>query len=253
MGKLVRITPELAHVPDALPAFLLKADRPLPYRWWTRLSDHLAGRRDRLYSDTITLNEPPVAQSPWLQRQLAECATALARGRTRTEALVAVLDRELASLAADADQQAEALASLQAQLVELESAPVGDGIVGAGEVFSPPHERQQRRRRERAAQFAQLQRATADAEAARRDIDRQINTLNQERRSHWVVLQERSRQLVELYQRRVCTYTRGMEQRRKGIVLTAPTVATPAWVSAQLGTGGVDAAGAAAHLRLATH
>lgn len=248
--RTITITPELAHVPNALPTFLLKADRPLPYRWWTRLSDHFAGRRDRTFTEEIANSDAPVVESPWLQRQLAECANAIARGRTRTEALVAVLDRELAALSSNVEQQEGVIASLTSQIATLQDAPVTDEVVGAGERYSDPSERLQRRHRERSIVLGQLRQSLTVAQDARRDLGRQIGTINQERRSHWVVLQERSRQLTELYQRRVCTYTRGMEQRRKGVLLTAPTVTMPSWASAALGTGGLDDSPAAPIFRL---
>lgn len=239
MKKLRALSPDLAHVPNALPAFMLKADRPLPYRWWTRLSDHSAGRRDRTQSETIS-SDAPVASSPWLQRQLAECANAIAVGRTRTEALVAVLDHELAAMLAAVDQHEAALADLSAKLRELIAEPVNDAAIGPGGPYSTPQERLRRNQDQRAAELSSLRNAIQTTESTTRELARRIGQLQQDRRSHWVVLQERSRQLVELTQRRVATYTRGLELRRKGIVFTAPTVTAPHWVSAELGTGGLE-------------
>ena len=240
MNRLLPITPDLAHVPNALPVFTMRADRPLPYRWWTRLSDHLAGRRDRVNSEASLATNNAVAESPWLHRLLAECATAIARGRTRTEALVAVLDRELAHLHAGVQQHEDTLETVARQINDLLDQPITDEIVGAGERYSDPDERLRRHQLNRASELNRLRQQAEAARNAKRRLMREIGTLQQERRSHWVVLQERSRQLVELYQRRACSYVRGMERRRQGIVLTAPTVSAPVWSVADLGTGGLE-------------
>lgn len=234
--------PEHARVPQALPAFLLRPDQPPVYRWWRRVLDRWAGVRDRTPAPEHREGATPVADSPWLRRLLAECAAAIAVGRTRTDALVAVLDVECARVRAEIEVLEGVLDELDEARSAADQETIDDTIVGPGELYSPPEERLQRRARQKADKIARLQ-AQADAVQARlRSARQELGVLEQERRSHWSVLQERTRLLVEHYQRRAGSYTRGLERRRRRVFFVTPTVVAPDWVRADLGTGGIDTA-----------
>ena len=64
--------PSHARVPEALSPFLAAPDRPIPYRWWTRLLDHWAGRRDRTAPLHDSSSEIVEADTPWLRRLAAD-------------------------------------------------------------------------------------------------------------------------------------------------------------------------------------
>lgn len=230
--------PEHARVPKALPTFLLEPDRPPRYRWWQRLLDQWSGIRDRMPAAQHSEPPNPVADSPWLQRLLAECAASIAVGRTRTDGLVAILDKERATLRSEAAAVEQEYDTLRKALDEAEGTPVDDGVHGAGEQYSTAAERLQRRQRRKSEEIARL-RSRMDAAAERlRLVKQAIGVLEQERRSHWSVLQERARVLTEHYQRRAASYTRGLERRRRRVYFTTPTVSAPDWVHADLGSGG---------------
>lgn len=241
--KSLTLSPDHAHLPRAFHSFLLVPDRPLRYGLWLRFRDTWAGGRDRSTDPNAgsEWSESPV-RSPWLQRLEAECATALAAGRTRAEALVAVIERDRAEL----ESEAAALQLMLSELNESQGATEpepDDAVVGVGERYSSPAERIARRRWEQAGKRARLASDTSAAKARRRAVVQQIAVLEQERRSHWTVLQERGRQLLAHYQRRAGTYTRAMERRREGERLIAPTLPVPEWLGADLGTAGQQAAG----------
>ena len=249
--KSLTLSPDHAHLPRAFHAFLLVPDRPPRYGLWLRARDAWAGWRDRS-TDPNAESERDAAPvtSPWLQRLEAEYATALAAGRTRAEALVAVIDGERAEL----ESEAASLGLLLAQLDARHSAPEpepDDAILGVGERYSTPAERLARRRWEQAGRRARLTSDTSGAEARRRAVVQRIAVLEQERRSHWTLLQQRGRLLQAHYQRRAGTYTRAMERRREGQRLTAPAMPAPAWLGAELGdvprpSGAISAAASAA-------
>lgn len=51
-----------------------------------------------------------------------------------------MLDRELAALSSNVEQQEGVIASLTSQIATLQDAPVTDEVVGAGERYSDPSE-----------------------------------------------------------------------------------------------------------------
>ena len=233
--KQLPITPDLAQLPGALPVLLLTPDRPLRYGWMARARDHWAGRLDR--TPVGQSHEPgEVAWSAWLQRLTAECHNAIARGRTRTEALIAVLDKERATLEAEARKAEVLVTQLERDIAEQQAAPARDRR--PGEAFSPDEEVRDRVNLERGTALARLRSAKAEAEDRQRSVLHQIHVIVTQRHSHWAVLQERTRLLVEHHQRRASTYARGMSRPWKGITYVAPVIHTPAWAHAELGTGG---------------
>lgn len=242
MATKIELGPEHAHVPDALTFFLLRPGKPLRYSWLTRLGDRWAGRMDRTDAPATTGGEPPVADTPWLKRLTSECGNIIASERVRTEALVAIIDRERAELTARLSRVEAVAAANQAELDRLAKDPPfsGDAVVGAGEQYSPAEERLQRRHRERARTVAALVDGVNSAKAEALQITSRLQILKQERHSHWVVLLERIRTLVEHYRRRIGTYVRAMEHRRGGITWQVPDLPHPAWAVAELGLGSPD-------------
>lgn len=238
--KKNRLSPSHARVPEALATFLTAPDRPMPYRWWTRLGDRWAGRRDRTAPLHDPVPEVAEADTPWLRSLAAACANAVATGRVRAEALVSILDRERAALLGEIDQAKLAVAELTADLARVESVPITGDAVGTGEMYSPSDERLRRRRHERTQRSAALSGQLGAARARLADAHRQLEVIEQERKSHWIVLQERARILIEHHQRRAATYTRALENRRSGQFWAVPRLEVPAWARADLGTGGHD-------------
>ncbi|TRY16873.1 hypothetical protein FOJ82_13450 [Tessaracoccus rhinocerotis] len=236
----VAISADQAHIPDALPVFLLVPDEPLRYGWWTRTRDHWAGRQDRLRG-TEHMEPLQTASSAWLQRLFAECGNAVAQGRSRTDALVALLDKEQAALAAEERVAADHIGQLASDLAELQGSPLRESL-GAGEGFSDDDEVLRRKALERQTALAQLRTAQTQAAERRRTVLQQIDVIVTQKRSHWSVLQERTRQLLEHYQRRASTYARGMSRPSRGITFLAPVLPMPDWAAAELGTGGYTAA-----------
>ncbi len=239
MFRKVPIGPQHARVPEALPAFLLVPDRPPVYRWWRRLFDQWAGMRDRTPAAHAPSDEIPTADSPWLQRLLSECGTAIAVGRTRTDALVAILDKEIAQLRAEEETLTESISALGEERDDVEGTELDPGIVGVGEQYSPRDERLRRRQLQKAGELSRLDGQRTAAQGRLRSIRQEIGILEQERRSHWSVFQERTRLLTEYYQRRAGSYTRGLERRRRRMFFVTPTVTAPDWAVADLGTGGI--------------
>lgn len=239
MTRAPETTPEEAHIPQALGIFLQEPEKPMKYSWWARFWDRRAGRADRTKPPTNT-GDVPVADTPWLRRLRGECGTMIAKERVRTEALVAVIDRELQELRARhyrAEVVIEQASNAEGRRVsELE---ITDDVVGAGEHYSSPEERIQRRRRERTQAMDRLRRRREAAEAELLELAPRIEVLTQERTSHWVLLQERCRRLVEHHQRRAGTYVRAMERRRDGVVWRVPELDILGWAAAQPGTGGL--------------
>lgn len=238
MARAPETTPEDAHIPQALGPFLQEPEKPMKYSWWARFWDRRAGRADRTKPPTNT-GDVPVADTPWLRRLRGECGTIIAKERVRTEALVAVIDRELQELRARhyrAEVVIEQASNAEGRVSELE---ITDDVVGAGEHYSSPEERIQRRRRERTQAMDRLMRRREAAEAELLELAPRIEVLTQERTSHWVLLQERCRRLVEHHQRRAGTYVRAMERRRDGVVWRVPELDIPGWAAAQPGTGGL--------------
>lgn len=250
--RSIELTSELAHVPSALPVFLLHPERPLRYGWWARSRDSWDGRRDRgCVSEASGGSEPSTAETPWLRRLRAECHNAIGQERTRTEALVAVLDREIAALKAQIAAAETAGAQREEERRQSDATPVTDAVVGAGEIYSPADERVQRRRLERATTSARLAGQAAAAHEARRTASQQLDVVVQERRNHWIVLQERARVLAEHYQRRASTYIRALERPRRGERFDVPDMGVPDWASADLGAGGRISATAPQPMKLA--
>ena len=240
MARAPETTPEDAHIPQALGTFLQEPEKPMRYSWWARFWDRRAGRADRT-KPPADANGVPVADTPWLRRLRGECGTIIAKERVRTEALVAVIDRELQELRARCDR-ARATAEQASEAEErLSAREITDDVVGAGEHYSSPGERIQRRCRERARAVERLRKRREAAEAELLDLAPRIEVLEQERNSHWVLLQERCRRLVEHHQRRAGTYVRAMERRRDGVVWRVPEFDIPGWAAAQPGTGGLSA------------
>lgn len=237
MKKKINLTPADARVPAALNPFLAVPDRPMRYRWWTRFGDHSAGRSDRPRPVRDSQPELTVADTPWLRRLTADCANAIAAGRARSEALVSIIDRERAMVIGDITAAKLACSSLPAKLAAVAATPVDDGIVGTGEAHSSSEERLQRRHLELGQQEAALNRQLHEATHKQAEAEKTLAVLEQERLSHWVVLQERTRHLTEYYQRRAATYTRGLENRRRGQFWIVPTLIIPDWAAAELGTG----------------
>ncbi|SHJ61181.1 hypothetical protein SAMN02745244_02886 [Tessaracoccus bendigoensis DSM 12906] len=238
--KKIRISPSHASVPEALAPFLAAPDRPVPYRWWTRLSDRWAGRRDRVASRHQPTPEVAEADTPWLRRLIADCNNAVATGRVRTEALVSILDRERATLLGEIDQAKLAIADLTADLSHLDAVPITGDAVGPGEMYSSSEERLRRRRHERNQRSGRLNGLLGAARARLADAHKRVEIIEQERKSHWVVLQERTRVLTEYHQRRAATYTGALENRRSGQFWAVPQLEIPDWARADLGTGGRD-------------
>lgn len=237
MAAKIKLGPQHAHIPGALPFFLLRAGKPLPYPLWTRIGDRRAGRRDRAETTRAPGDEVPVADTPWLSRLTSECSTAIASERIRAEALVAIIDRERAELEARLSRANEISDASRAELDKLAAKPVDDGIVGTGERYSQPSERLQRRRLEQAAAIAAAEGRAASATAEMLEIRARLGILDQERRSHLTVLKERARNLTKHYQRRASTYVRALERRRGGITWRVPDIPCPDWAVAELGTG----------------
>lgn len=164
MTRAPETTPEEAHIPQALGTFLQEPEKPMKYSWWARFWDRRAGRADRTKPPTNT-GDVPVADTPWLRRLRGECGTIIAKERVRTEALVAVIDRELQELRARhyrAEVVIEQASNAEGRVSELE---ITDDVVGAGEHYSSPEERIQRRRRERTQAMDRLRRRREAAEA----------------------------------------------------------------------------------------
>lgn len=226
-----------AHVPQALAPFLLAPDKPRPYRWWTRWADAWAGWRDRTEPGGAPTTQ--VADTPWLRRLAADCDNATASGRHRTESLVAVLDRRRAALMAAIEQCRDTIDAAAADVEEHSAAPITAEVVGAGELYSPPDEILRRRRHERDQRVGGAARQLARARAQLRELNQELEVVEQERQSHWVVLQERTRVLIEYYQRRAATYCRALEQRRDRQFWGVPDLRVPGWASSPLGSGGV--------------
>lgn len=239
MAMRIKLSPKHAHIPEVLKFFLLRPGKPLRYWCWTRFWDRWSGRKDRTDASPAPSNEPAVADTPWLTRLTNECGNAIASERIRSEALVAVIDREQAELEARLHRIEAIVATSQAELKRLGEAPIADSIEGAGEQYSPVEERLQRRRRERARAIAALEGKLNSANAETLEIKARLEVLAQERRSHWVVLQERARNLTKHYIRRASTYVRAMEHRRDGVTCRVPDIPSPAWVVAELGSGGL--------------
>ncbi|RRD48755.1 hypothetical protein [Arachnia propionica] len=235
MATKFRLRPDHAHVPDALPFFLLLPGKPLRYSLWSRFWDRWAGRRDRTDATRTSGDDAPVADTPWLTRLVSECSNVITAERIRTEALVAVIDRERAELEARLHRAEAVATSSQAELQRISDAPIGDGIVGTGEQFSSPEERLQRRQLERAAAVSAQEGRIASANAEVLEINARLEVLTQERRSHWAVLRERVRNLVKHYRRRASTYVRAMERRRDGVTWQVPDIPCPDWALADLG------------------
>lgn len=229
--KDLPLTADLAPLPGALPLFLRIADRPLRYRWWTRICDRWAGRRDRT-PVTETYEPGKTASSAWLQQLIAECDTAIAQERSRTEAMVAVLDNKQASLDTTARAAAQYIEEMRQKMEAVHSQPAR--APGAGEKYSREEERQARLALERGAALARLTTAKTQAEERRRAALHEVDVLTSDRRSHGTVLRGRIRLIVEHYQRRASNYVRGMSRPRKGITYTAPLIPIPDWASAEL-------------------
>ena len=229
MTRAPETTPEEAHIPRALGTFLQEPEKPMKYSWWARFWDRRAGRADRTKPPTNT-GDVPVADTPWLRRLRGECGTMIAKERVRTEALVAVIDRELQELRARRDRAEVVIEQAADAEGRVSALKITDDVVGAGEHYSSPEERIQRRCRERTQAMDRLRRRREAAEAELL-----------ERASHWVLLQERCRRLVEYHQRRAGTYVRAMERRRDGVVWRVPELDIPGWAAAHLGTGGLPA------------
>lgn len=227
-------TTDVAHLPDAFAAYQLAHRKPIRYSWWRRFLDGRAGVRDR-YRPATEAPPAPVAETPWLQRLVAECHDSIARERTFTEAAVSVLDGELAMLRAEQEQLAEAEADLTGKLAASHGVALSDAPASAPERFCTPEEIVQRRSAEHASRVASLRGSLDAATNRRRDVGTRIALLEQERVNHWVLLKERARNLAGYHTRRAATYTRKLERRRAGVHFVAPTIEAPEWATAELG------------------
>ncbi|HMR49485.1 MAG TPA: hypothetical protein PKE40_09490 [Arachnia sp.] len=233
--KKFPLTADLAGLPGALPVFLRASERPPRYRWWRRLADRWAGRRDRT---PLTDAEDPLqeAASAWLQQLVAQCEAAVAEERSTTEALIAVLDDKKAGFEAAAREAEAQIVDVKNALEAAHAAP--DRGLGAGEKYSPAEERQTRLTLERRTALARLTTAKTQAEERRRTSLQSAEKLDAARHSHWTMLQERSRLIVTHHQQRASAYAGGMSQPRKGVVYLAPAIPIPEWATAELSTGG---------------
>lgn len=240
MAAKLTIHPDHAHVPNALPVFMLRPSKPLRYPLWTRLSDRWAGRRDRADAPRTAGDEAPVADTPWLNRITGECDHRIAVERVRTEALVAIIEREEADLTARIQRAETIITAGQVELERISEVPISDDVVGSGEHYSPAEERLQRRRLELASARAATQDRITSAADELLEINARLEVLAQERRSHQAVLKERVRNLTKYYQRRAATYVRAMERRRDGITWQVPELRCPDWAVTALGTGNLS-------------
>ena len=135
MTRAPETTPEEAHIPRALGTFLQEPEKPMKYSWWARFWDRRAGRADRTKPPANT-GGVPVADTPWLRRLRGECGTMIAKERVRTEALVAVIDRELQELRARHDRAAVVIEQAADAEGRVSAREITDDVVGAGEHYS---------------------------------------------------------------------------------------------------------------------
>lgn len=243
--KKFQVNADHARVPAALPVFLRRPIQPIRYGLWTKFRDWFDGRRDRgpKSAKAGTDATPQVIVSPWLQRLEAECLNTVAQERSLTESLVTVIGRQIAELQGRGEAAQNTVAKLEDSLATEGSANVTDEAANAAEQYSSPEERLQRRRREQSRRLSTLGSARDAASEVMRVSAEQIAVLDQEKLSHWTVLQQRARVLFEHYQRRAATYTRSMERRRVGELLRVPVFELPDWVFADVGAGRPSARG----------
>lgn len=237
MTKKLPLSPGQAHVPAALEVFRAQPPKPLRYGWWRRWRDGAAGRVDgRVRATGPSASVGVVADTPWLRALAAECGNRVADERARSETLVAILDRERAEAQARLDRLQDLIADREAQLQRFKGTQITDAIVGPGEQYSPPDERLRRRVYELAKAKETARSDIASAAGEMRDAKVRVDVLNQQRDSHWTVLQQRVHYLREHYQRRAGIYVRGYS-RASGADHQPPELLYADWVAAPLGVG----------------
>lgn len=213
----------------------------LVYNKLTLWSDVWAGRRDRKVARLIMAADEERSNDLAHGRQrlhthrvqqLQHCSDQHAeRERLATQAMLGVLDDQLAALYQDRHTQIERISQLDDQLRENVALPVTDEAVSAAEELESAIERHARRRREHGATVASSSRSLAAAHEALASIERDIDVVLTDRVTHWAVLLIRVQYVREYYNRRANTYLRAVVQGLKSVAdeVVPDAIAAPTW------------------------
>ena len=101
----------------------------------------------------------------------------IVKERIHTEALVAIIDQELQELRARHDKAEVVIEQASNAEGRVSALKITDDVVGAGEYYSSPEERIQRRCRERTQAMDQLRRRREAAEAELLELAPRIEVL----------------------------------------------------------------------------
>lgn len=218
--------------PTAVPYLVRLPDRSLRYWFWTRWADAHAGRRDRgPVEDNRERRGVPVADTPWLDRLLAEYANRAGAERHYDDTMIGQLDHLHARLAEQAAILDEQLERKVAERKARQEAGPQQGRRTTAEKFAGTDEIQMRRGREHREGITALDAEIERLGAAQQELRVRIAQVLRDRESHEAIRDDRVLKLREHYHRRAATYVRALGRPRRGQVFAVPTFGIPDWVS----------------------